>query len=277
MPPKATRPAGQRSAVRTTKSLPSLYRSLRHDVTIREFRLPNVPFRQFAPYSPMRGSISPKWTIFVCQVVILGSGLVCIPTLRVCFETQPQRDACRLHRLPHYRYQFSIQAVQVRLISQSGGEGFEGLSRVVLAAVEAAVYERLDAPSQGVEQRGYHQGRDDHGELGLLLLASEGAEDGLGRCHAPEVNERQHRGEGAVDEGTIYDHVYVEEAGAQDGDPDGERDEQHECVHQQHAKHLRSNLFGREVDRRPHGEDSRKDTGHCHSDTEHHPLGLLAL
>ena len=40
---------------------------------------------------------------------------------------------------------------------------------------------------QRVEQGGDHEGRGDDGELRLLLLAGEGAEDGLRPPHAAEV------------------------------------------------------------------------------------------
>ena len=43
---------------------------------------------------------------------------------------------CRLHRLPHHPDQVVVQRGQVCLVAQLGGEGFEGLSRVVLAAIE---------------------------------------------------------------------------------------------------------------------------------------------
>src|SRR5918993_6081445 len=76
MTPTETRPAWQRSTVRSRDSSPLPSCSLRHNVTIREFRLPNVPFRQLAPYSQIRGSKSPKWTIFVCQVAISEGGFV---------------------------------------------------------------------------------------------------------------------------------------------------------------------------------------------------------
>src|SRR5918998_988635 len=155
--------------------------------------------------------------------------------LRGCARTQPQGDVGRLHRLCYHPYQVSVQRLQVCLIPQSGGEGFQRLPRIVLPPVEAAVYERLVATTQRVEQRSDHQGRDDYGELWLVLLAGEAAEDSLGHRHAPEVHERQYHGERAVDEGTVYDHVYVEEACAQYRDPYRERDEQHERVHQQHA------------------------------------------
>jgi hypothetical protein len=46
----------------------------------------------------------------------------------------------------------------------------------------------------------------------LLLLAGERAEGVLQGDHAAEVEEEQHRREGAVDEGAVYDEVYVVEA-----------------------------------------------------------------
>jgi hypothetical protein len=48
-----------------------------------------------------------------------------------------------LHRLPHDSYKVAAQGVEVRLVTQLGGEGFQGLSSVILAAVEAPFYERL--------------------------------------------------------------------------------------------------------------------------------------
>src|SRR5215211_2077671 len=61
--------------------------------------------------------------------------------------TKPQRDVGRLHRLPHHTHQVIIEGVQVRLVTQCGGEGFQGLPRVILPAVEAAVYKPLYAAS----------------------------------------------------------------------------------------------------------------------------------
>src|SRR5829696_103910 len=111
--------------------------------------------------------------------------------LRDRFRTQPQGDVGGLHRLRHHPYEVIIERLQVRLVAQPGREGFERLSRVVLAPVEVTVDKRLDATPQGAEQRRYRECRDDHGKLRLLLLASDGAEEGLGRRYAPEVDQRQ--------------------------------------------------------------------------------------
>src|SRR5215203_4678368 len=75
--------------------------------------------------------------------------------------TQPQRDVLRLQRLAYNPRNVVVERLEVRFVAQPGGEGFEGLSRVVLAPVEAAIDKRLDAAPQRVEQCRYHQGRYD--------------------------------------------------------------------------------------------------------------------
>ena len=59
----------------------------------------------------------------------------------------------RLHRLPYHPNQVAAQSIQVRLVAQLGREGFQGLPRIVLAAVETMVDEALYATPQGIEQR----------------------------------------------------------------------------------------------------------------------------
>jgi hypothetical protein len=65
--------------------------------------------------------------------------------------TQPERDVGRLHRLPYHTSKIVVQRLQVCLVAKPGGEGFQGLSCVVLPAVETAVDKRLNAASQWVE------------------------------------------------------------------------------------------------------------------------------
>ena len=70
----------------------------------------------------------------------------CIPNkVRSRIGAQPQRDVVWLHRFPDHPYEVIAQGIEVRLVSELGREGFQGLSSVVLLAVEAAVYERLYA------------------------------------------------------------------------------------------------------------------------------------
>ena len=94
---------------------------------------------------------------------------------------QPQRDVLWLHRLPYHPYQVIAQCVEIGIVTQLGGEGFQGLSGIVLLTVEAPVYEGLNTSSQGVEQRCYYQGGDYNGELRLLFLVGE-------RCVIPLVS-----------------------------------------------------------------------------------------
>src|SRR5215218_10275103 len=68
-------------------------------------------------------------------------------TLRGLFGAQPQRDVGGLHRLPYHPHQVVAEGVHVRLVSQLGREGFQGLPGIVLTSVEATVYEGLNAPS----------------------------------------------------------------------------------------------------------------------------------
>src|SRR5918998_3453508 len=106
----------------------------------------------------------------------MGEGLLFVPELSkggafglgLRIGTQPQRHKHRLHRLPHYPHHVVPEGVQVRLVAQPGAEGLERPGRVVLAAVEASVDERLDAATQRVEQRRYYEGGDDYGQLWLL-------------------------------------------------------------------------------------------------------------
>src|SRR5919107_4159478 len=80
-------------------------------------------------------------------------------TLQRCSGTQPQRDVGWLHRFPHHPHKVLVQRLGVRLVPELCRERFEGLSRVVLASVEATVDEGLDASPQGIEQGRDHKGR----------------------------------------------------------------------------------------------------------------------
>src|SRR5829696_9460910 len=135
---------------------------------------------------------------------------------------QPQRDVGGLHRLPHHPHQVVVQRLQVRLVAQLLAESFEGLRRIVLAAVEAAVYEGLDTMAEGVKQ-----GRDNEGgghDRKGGLLTREQDEDTLQHHDAAEVEGNQHNRQGAVDEGSVYDHIDVVEPMTQDGDAYGDGD-----------------------------------------------------
>src|SRR5215212_2043645 len=123
-----------------------------------------------------------------------------LSTLQNRIGSQPQRDVRRLHGLPDHTFQIIAQGVQVGLLPELGRESLKGLSRVVLPAVEAPVYEALDAMSQGVEQSGYCQRRSHDPKLGCLTC--ERPEEFLKEHHATQVHRYQHRCERAVYEGT---------------------------------------------------------------------------
>src|ERR671916_1626845 len=108
-----------------------------------------------------------------------------------------------------------MQRVEIRLILELGRESLQGLGSIVLPAIEAPIYEALNATSQGVEQSSDDEGGDDDGELGLLLLTSECAEDRLGHSYAAEVDQSQHSRERAVDQRAVYEEIYVVESVAQ--------------------------------------------------------------
>src|SRR5215218_10247134 len=149
--------------------------------------------------------------------------LVCLLDLGGRLGAQPQRHVCGLHGLPDYTFQITAQRFEIRLVPELGREGFQGLLCVVLPAVEAAVDEGLDAPTHRVEERRYREGGDHHGQLRLLLLSGEEAENCLYRRHAPEVDGEKRRRQRTVDEGAVDDEVYVVEAVLEDGDAHSER------------------------------------------------------
>jgi hypothetical protein len=90
--------------------------------------------------------------------------LLSLPFEDVSGSNHNETCVCGLHRLPYHPYQVVTQSVQICLISQLGGEGFESLGCIVLPSVEAPIYEGLDAPPQWVEQCSYQESGDDYGE-----------------------------------------------------------------------------------------------------------------
>src|SRR5215203_204630 len=129
-------------------------------------------------------------------------------------RAQPQSDVGGLHRPPYDLDEVFAQGVEIRLVSELGREALQRLYRIVLPTVEAAVDKALDAAPQRVEQGGYRQGGGHYYELGSL--AGHSAEEQLEHDDAAEVEAREHRGERTVDEGTVYDEVYVIEVVPQD-------------------------------------------------------------
>src|SRR6266567_7365882 len=59
--------------------------------------------------------------------------------------TQPQRDMGGLHRLLHHGHQLLARLSQVKLIAQRSTEGLDDSGRIILATVETAVNDGLEA------------------------------------------------------------------------------------------------------------------------------------
>src|SRR5919106_5674087 len=131
----------------------------------------------------------------------------------------------RLHRLPNYSDEVVAEGAQVCLVAQLRGECLKGLPRIVLVAIEAAVYERLDIAAQWVEERCDHDGGGDDGELRKVLSAGKGLNGRLGDGHAAEIERNQHSAQRTVDEGAVDDAIDVVKTVAQNGEPDGYRDQ----------------------------------------------------
>ena len=69
---------------------------------------------------------------------------------------QPHCDVRWLQRLFNHRQQLLAQSIQIDLITQRCAENGKSASGVILATIEAAVDETLDAPTQWLEQCDYH-------------------------------------------------------------------------------------------------------------------------
>src|SRR3712207_6563862 len=104
--------------------------------------------------------------------------------------TQPQRGGLGPPRDVGCPHEVVAQGVQICLLSQPGGEGGEGLCGVVLASVEAPIYEALDASPEGVEHGGNGEGRGHNGEGGPLAGKSD--EEPLQHDYAAEVTRQQY-------------------------------------------------------------------------------------
>jgi hypothetical protein len=77
----------------------------------------------------------------------------------------------RLHRVPNHTHEVIAEGFQIGLVSKLGREGFEGLPRVLLAAVEALVFKPLHSPPQEAEECRDEQGGSDNGQLGQIVMA----------------------------------------------------------------------------------------------------------
>ena len=73
-----------------------------------------------------------------------------------------------LHRLLHHRQQVLAQLLQVHFLAQGGTEGSHHLRCIILAPVETAINDLLDAPAQRLEQPVDRQRGDDDGHVAVM-------------------------------------------------------------------------------------------------------------
>jgi hypothetical protein len=83
--------------------------------------------------------------------------LACLLALWGGLGAKPQRNVLGLHGGPDHLYHMVSQGFQIRLFSQPGIEDGKRLRGVVLASVEASVYETLYTPPKRVEEGCYYQ------------------------------------------------------------------------------------------------------------------------
>jgi hypothetical protein len=97
----------------------------------------------------------------------------------------------RLYRLPYHPHQIIAECVQVCLVAQSGREDFQGLSRVVLAAVEAPVRKAQISNRRGAGERrvaeGESPGLDSIGQVSQSIESYPTVGGQLTPCHRDHV------------------------------------------------------------------------------------------
>src|SRR5215831_9518783 len=92
-----------------------------------------------------------------------------------------------LHRFLHHLDQPAGEAIQVYFVSRGPAESLQRPGGVVLATVEAAVYERLDATPQRNKEGRNRQGGDD--DCQIVAVAQERAEQLLKEYDASPINQ----------------------------------------------------------------------------------------
>ena len=77
---------------------------------------------------------------------------MCLLASRSRLGAKPQGGVLGLHCSAYYPHQVVAEDVQVRLFAQPGVEGCQRLCCIILAAVEAPIYEKLDTSPQRVNR-----------------------------------------------------------------------------------------------------------------------------
>src|SRR5215210_5427933 len=115
-----------------------------------------------------------------------------------------------LYRLVDHPHKGTDQIFEVYLVAQAGAELFQGLRSIVLAAVEASVYEGLYTMPDRVEERRDQQRRRHDCELGPLSRKND--QGPLQHGDAAEVQEGEHGRQDRVDQREVDNYVDVVEA-----------------------------------------------------------------
>src|SRR5205809_3061767 len=130
-----------------------------------------------------------------------------------------------LHHLLNPRRQLSAYLVQVHFIADNCTKCSDRAGCVILATVEATVYERMRAIVQWLEQKPYQKRGSDNRQL-VSPYEGETACNVLEREHADFVDHSQHNRQGAIDQRAVNDEINVIEPVAQNGKANGERDQE---------------------------------------------------
>jgi hypothetical protein len=94
----------------------------------------------------------------------------------------------RLHGIFNDPDQVAAQSVQVHLVPQPDVESGQDPRSVVLPPIEAAIYETLEASTQGLEKGGYGEGGGHDSKLGFL--SGQRSEAELQGDHTTEIDQR---------------------------------------------------------------------------------------
>ncbi len=139
--------------------------------------------------------------------------------------TKPEREMSGLHGLAYHDQQLLIQLVQIHLLAKRLTEACQDLGRVILAAIKPSIHHLLHAPAQGLEQRGDDQGGDDQHHC--VVRTEQAGQQVLPTEDEPEVDNQQARGEQAIDQRAINQHIDIVEAISQHGDACRDRNTDH--------------------------------------------------
>ncbi len=136
----------------------------------------------------------------------------------------PQRDMRRLHRLLNDRHQVLAQVLSDPPHCAACAKGGQRASRIILAAIEAAIDEGLDAMAQGLEERRNDEGRDHDSDR--VILVEQPLEQRLQRNNEAKVQQGEQSRQAAIHQRTVDQHVDIVESIAQNREPNGERDQE---------------------------------------------------